>query len=85
MQNEGRGVGHRDFLGFPCQPYSIQVEFMSALYGFLDEGGVSMLESPTGELNFLYVVGLLMDYAGGWQIVELGDAFSDELRGCCAN
>ncbi|KAI9107909.1 hypothetical protein K1719_021245 [Acacia pycnantha] len=36
------------FPAFPFKPYSIQIDFMNALYQFLDQGGVSMLESPTG-------------------------------------
>lgn len=38
----------REFPAFPYKPYSIQIDFMNALYQFLDKGGVSMLESPTG-------------------------------------
>lgn len=38
----------REFPAFPYKPYSIQMDFMNALYRFLDNGGVSMLESPTG-------------------------------------
>lgn len=37
------------FPAFPYEPYSIQIDFMKALYRSLNEGGVSMLESPTGE------------------------------------
>ncbi|KAK6914888.1 ATP-dependent helicase, C-terminal [Dillenia turbinata] len=37
------------FSAFPYKPYSIQVDFMNALYQFLDNGGVSMLESPTAQ------------------------------------
>lgn len=37
-----------EFSAFPYKPYSIQIDFMNALYQFLDKGGVSMLESPTG-------------------------------------
>ncbi|KAF4391808.1 hypothetical protein F8388_017403 [Cannabis sativa] len=36
------------FEGFPYKPYSIQIDFMNALYHSLNNGGVSMLESPTG-------------------------------------
>ncbi|KAF3450756.1 hypothetical protein FNV43_RR06845 [Rhamnella rubrinervis] len=36
------------FRGFPYKPYSIQIDFMNALYHSLNVGGVSMLESPTG-------------------------------------
>ncbi|KAH7547286.1 hypothetical protein FEM48_Zijuj01G0293600 [Ziziphus jujuba var. spinosa] len=39
--------GHK-FRGFPYKPYSIQIDFMNALYHSLNIGGVSMLESPTG-------------------------------------
>lgn len=38
----------QEFPAFPYEPYSIQIDFMNALYRFLDKGGVSMLESPTG-------------------------------------
>lgn len=37
-----------EFPAFPYEPYSIQIDFMRSLYRFLDSGGVSMLESPTG-------------------------------------
>ncbi|KAE8662978.1 hypothetical protein F3Y22_tig00113124pilonHSYRG00583 [Hibiscus syriacus] len=43
MENEGE----RKFPAFPDKPYSIQMDFMNALYHSLDKGGVSMLESPT--------------------------------------
>ncbi|KAK7891510.1 hypothetical protein WMY93_023473 [Mugilogobius chulae] len=33
---------------FPYQPYSIQEQFMSALYRALDQGKVGIFESPTG-------------------------------------
>jgi chromosome transmission fidelity protein 1 len=36
------------FPAFPYKPYTIQIDFMNALYHSLNEGGVSMLESPTG-------------------------------------
>ncbi|KAI9160655.1 hypothetical protein LWI28_010360 [Acer negundo] len=38
----------KEFPAFPYKPYSIQMDFMKALYRSLDKGGVSMLESPTG-------------------------------------
>ncbi|XP_010254122.1 PREDICTED: ATP-dependent DNA helicase DDX11 [Nelumbo nucifera] len=44
------------FPGFPFEPYSIQVDFMNALYRFLDKGGVSMLESPTGTGKTLSII-----------------------------
>lgn len=37
-----------EFPAFPYKPYSIQTDFMKALYCSLENGGVSMLESPTG-------------------------------------
>lgn len=43
----------QEFPAFPYEPYSIQIDFMNALYRFLDKGGVSMLESPTGTLFLL--------------------------------
>ncbi|GFZ06632.1 RAD3-like DNA-binding helicase protein [Actinidia rufa] len=36
------------FPAFPIKPYSILIDFMTALYQSLDKGGISMLESPTG-------------------------------------
>ncbi|XP_069759331.1 ATP-dependent DNA helicase DDX11 isoform X3 [Narcine bancroftii] len=33
---------------FPFKPYSIQEEFMTALYSVLDEGKIGIFESPTG-------------------------------------
>ncbi|KAL1810863.1 hypothetical protein ACET3Z_020928 [Daucus carota] len=45
------------FPGFPYeQPYSIQIDFMNALYTCLDNGGVSMLESPTGTGKTLSII-----------------------------
>lgn len=40
--------GETKFPGFPYQPYSIQIDFMKALYQSLEKGGIAMLESPTG-------------------------------------
>ncbi|CAH2068022.1 unnamed protein product, partial [Thlaspi arvense] len=37
-------------------PYPIQIDFMNALYQFLDKGGVSMLESPTGTGKSLSII-----------------------------
>ncbi|KFK42393.1 hypothetical protein AALP_AA2G250200 [Arabis alpina] len=45
-----------DFSAFPYEPYSIQTDFMNALYQFLDKGGVSMLESPTGTGKSLSII-----------------------------
>uniref|UniRef100_A0A7N8YQD7 ATP-dependent DNA helicase DDX11 n=1 Tax=Mastacembelus armatus TaxID=205130 RepID=A0A7N8YQD7_9TELE len=38
----------RTHFPFPYQPYSIQEQFMQALYGALDQGKVGIFESPTG-------------------------------------
>ncbi|EOA34339.1 hypothetical protein CARUB_v10021859mg [Capsella rubella] len=46
----------REFPAFPYKPYSIQIDFMNALYQFLDNGGVSMLESPTGTGKSLSII-----------------------------
>ncbi|KAJ9568323.1 hypothetical protein OSB04_004289 [Centaurea solstitialis] len=44
------------FGGFPFKPYSIQVDFMNALYDSLDKGGIAMLESPTGTGKTLSII-----------------------------
>ncbi|XP_050231803.1 uncharacterized protein LOC126680681 isoform X2 [Mercurialis annua] len=44
------------FPGFPYNPYSIQIDFMKSLYQFLDKGGISMLESPTGTGKTLSII-----------------------------
>ncbi|KAK1360168.1 DNA helicase [Heracleum sosnowskyi] len=45
------------FPGFPySKPYSIQIDFMNALYTSLDLGGISMLESPTGTGKTLSII-----------------------------
>ncbi|KAL5756122.1 hypothetical protein ACOSQ2_020868 [Xanthoceras sorbifolium] len=46
----------REFPAFPYKPYSIQLDFMKALYRSLDKGGVSMLESPTGTGKTLSII-----------------------------
>lgn len=38
----------RDFR-HPYRPYDIQAQFMEALYGCIEDGGVGIFESPTGE------------------------------------
>ncbi|CAN1285886.1 ATP-dependent DNA helicase DDX11 [Linum perenne] len=45
-----------NFPAFPYQPYSIQLDFMRSLYRYLDQGGVSMLESPTGTGKTLSII-----------------------------
>ncbi|XP_062914373.1 ATP-dependent DNA helicase DDX11 isoform X1 [Mobula hypostoma] len=44
---EGTGQTSSKFL-FPFKPYSIQEEFMAALYNVLEEGKIGIFESPTG-------------------------------------
>ncbi|KAF3641252.1 putative Peroxidase 48-like [Capsicum annuum] len=46
----------REFPGFPYEPYSIQLDFMKALYQSLNKGGVAMLESPTGTGKTLSII-----------------------------
>ncbi|KAH7866903.1 hypothetical protein Vadar_026488 [Vaccinium darrowii] len=46
----------RKFPSFPFKPYSIQIDFMNALYQSLDRGGISMLESPTGTGKTLSII-----------------------------
>lgn len=50
MEETGQKFG-----AFPFKPYSIQIDFMNALYDSLDKGGIAMLESPTGNLAFTTV------------------------------
>ncbi|CAL5210710.1 unnamed protein product [Lathyrus oleraceus] len=44
------------FSAFPFKPYSIQIDFMNALYQSLNQGGISMLESPTGTGKTMSVI-----------------------------
>ncbi|KAH0749457.1 hypothetical protein KY290_028689 [Solanum tuberosum] len=46
----------REFPAFPYEPYSIQLDFMNALYQSLNKGGVAMLESPTGTGKTLSII-----------------------------
>ncbi|XP_020097113.1 ATP-dependent DNA helicase DDX11 [Ananas comosus] len=46
----------REFPAFPFDPYPIQSEFMAFLYDSLDNGGVAMLESPTGTGKTLSII-----------------------------
>ncbi|KNA17229.1 hypothetical protein SOVF_082090 isoform B [Spinacia oleracea] len=46
----------QQFPAFPYKPYSIQLDFMNSLYQFLDKGGISMLESPTGTGKTLSII-----------------------------
>ncbi|KAI3786068.1 hypothetical protein L1987_45195 [Smallanthus sonchifolius] len=44
------------FGAFPFKPYSIQIDFMNALYDSLGKGGIAMLESPTGTGKTLSII-----------------------------
>ncbi|KAK9282444.1 hypothetical protein L1049_005362 [Liquidambar formosana] len=48
--------GDPKFPAFPFKPYSIQIDFMNALYQSLNKGGISMLESPTGTGKTLSII-----------------------------
>lgn len=37
--------------GFPFEPYSIQQDLMTHLYGALAKGEVTVIESPTGTVR----------------------------------
>ncbi|KAG2301694.1 hypothetical protein Bca52824_030345 [Brassica carinata] len=56
MAVEEEDAEKQEFSAFPYEPYSIQTDFMNALYRFLDKGGVSMLESPTGTGKSLSII-----------------------------
>lgn len=45
------GGAAREFPAFPFTPYAIQQQFMTALYDTLQQGGVGILESPTGTVR----------------------------------
>ncbi|XP_022152609.1 ATP-dependent DNA helicase DDX11 isoform X2 [Momordica charantia] len=53
---ESTGETEPEFPAFPYKPYSIQLEFMKALYNSLNKGGISMLESPTGTGKTLSII-----------------------------
>ena len=40
-----------DEFPFPFQPYSIQQDFMRALYSALERGCIGIFESPTGTVS----------------------------------
>ncbi|CDO98038.1 unnamed protein product [Coffea canephora] len=48
--------GEMQFPAFPHKPYSIQIDFMKALYQSLQKGGIAMLESPTGTGKTLSII-----------------------------
>jgi Rad3-related DNA helicase len=45
---ESERVEQRVFPAFPHEPYSIQLDFMRALYDTVEAGGIGLFESPTG-------------------------------------
>ncbi len=45
-----------DEFPFPFQPYSIQEEFMRALYVALERGCIGIFESPTGTVSMRLVM-----------------------------
>lgn len=51
---DGGVTGRMSFPAFPYEPYSIQQEFMEAVYHQLDRGGIGLFESPTGLQPPLY-------------------------------
>ncbi|KAK6347555.1 ATP-dependent DNA helicase chl1 [Orbilia javanica] len=46
--SSAEAASQRDF-HHPYTPYPIQLDFMNALYGVLEDGSVGIFESPTGE------------------------------------
>ncbi|KAL5072678.1 hypothetical protein RYX36_011662 [Vicia faba] len=56
MAHTKKEVENPKFSAFPFKPYSIQIDFMNALYQSLNQGGISMLESPTGTGKTMSVI-----------------------------
>ncbi|KAM5579028.1 hypothetical protein ABKV19_009028 [Rosa sericea] len=57
MEEENQnGEAPPKFPAFPYRPYAIQIDFMNALYHSLNQGGLSMLESPTGTGKTLSII-----------------------------
>ncbi|KAI3766642.1 hypothetical protein L2E82_16710 [Cichorium intybus] len=57
VEENGEMEGTKQKFGaFPFKPYSIQIDFMNALYDSLDKGGIAMLESPTGTGKTLSII-----------------------------
>lgn len=50
MANEAQEAGGIHF-PFPFTPYSIQKDFMAALYQVLEDGKIGIFESPTGTVS----------------------------------
>ncbi|GAB4842212.1 hypothetical protein Ancab_012170 [Ancistrocladus abbreviatus] len=55
----------RKFPAFPYKPYSIQIDFMNALYQSLNNGGISMLESPTEYQELWNLIRVVMIHDAG--------------------
>ncbi|KAL3528760.1 hypothetical protein ACH5RR_008082 [Cinchona calisaya] len=56
MEENEENQQQKLFPAFPYKPYSIQIDFMKALYQSLQKGGISMLESPTGTGKTLSII-----------------------------
>uniref|UniRef100_A0A665VJE8 ATP-dependent DNA helicase DDX11 n=1 Tax=Echeneis naucrates TaxID=173247 RepID=A0A665VJE8_ECHNA len=52
---------------FPYQPYSIQEQFMAALYKTLDQGKVGIFESPTGTGKSLSLICGALSWLGDYE------------------
>ena len=46
-----RPCAGESFPAFPFPPYDIQLQLMRAVYGALENGGVGIVESPTGTVR----------------------------------
>ncbi|CAL2245522.1 unnamed protein product [Prunus armeniaca] len=55
-EKKEKGEEAPNFPAFPYKPYTIQIDFMNALYHSLNKGGLSMLESPTGTGKTLSII-----------------------------
>nr|XP_015208707.1 PREDICTED: probable ATP-dependent RNA helicase DDX11 [Lepisosteus oculatus] len=75
---------------FPYQPYSIQKQFMEALYTALDEGKVGIFESPTGTGKSLSLICGALTWLRDYEerkrqetarLLESGDLATDSSAG----
>ncbi|MFS7974276.1 putative RNA helicase chromatin remodeling SNF2 family [Helianthus anomalus] len=78
------------FRAFPYKPYSIQIDFMNALYDSLDKGGIAMLESPTGTGKTLSIICSALQWLvdrkqrqNNDSLVDLVDMHSNRKNGDC--
>jgi hypothetical protein len=49
-EKEKEEAAQLEFSAFPFKPYGIQTRFMTAVYRALQQGGVAIVESPTGTM-----------------------------------